>query len=166
MSWVPDILRKYIAPGWVLRQRIGIAKREDRALATLMAACILMFVAQWPRLSNEAVVDPNISIEARLAGALFGWMLLAPLAMYILASISQTFLRLLGGKASGYDARMALFWALLAAAPIWLLSGLVYGFVGHSAVSTVASAIALVVFLVIWAGTLAEIVRFTKSGVG
>ncbi|MGI9394234.1 MAG: YIP1 family protein [Boseongicola sp.] len=166
MSWVPDILRTYRAPGRVLRERIGTAKREDRAFATLMVACTLMFVAQWPRLSQEALVDTNIPFEARLAGALFGWVLLAPLGMYLLASISHAFLKLVGGSANGYDARMALFWSLLAAAPIWLLSGLVFGFLGISGVSTFASAIALAVFLVIWTCALAEIGRFTNSGAG
>lgn len=163
MSWIPDILQTYRFPGWVVRRRIGNAKREDRALATLIAACVLMFVAQWPRLSHEAFVDNSIALEARLAGALFGWILVAPLAMYFLASVSHALLRLAGSDAGGYDARMALFWAFLAAAPLWLLSGLVYGFFGHTVISTTASAIAFGGFLVIWASALAEVFRHRET---
>lgn len=149
-----------------MRQRIGTAKREDRALATLMAACILVFIAQWPRLSREAIIDTSIAFEARMAGALFGWVLVAPLVMYVLASVSHALLTLAGSDASGYDARMALFWAFFAATPIWLLSGLVYGFFGKSAASTIATAIAFCVFLVIWAVALAEVGRRRESGIG
>ena len=43
-----------------------------------MLACALIFVAQWPRLSRAAFLDPSIELNARLAGALGvaagGWL--------------------------------------------------------------------------------------------
>ena len=54
MSVALDILRTFRAPRAVLRKRIASGAREDRALAILMGACLLIFVAQWPRLSREA----------------------------------------------------------------------------------------------------------------
>lgn len=162
---VLDILRTYCAPRRILRQRIGDTVREDRALATLVAGCTLMFFAQWPRLSREAMFDEAITLEARMAGALFGWVLVAPLVMYFLASVSHVFLRLAGSDASGYDTRMALFWALLAAVPLWLLSGLVSGFLGHVVASAIANVFAFGGFLVFWAIGLTEISGRHKSGV-
>ncbi len=161
---VLDILRTYHAPRRTLRHRIGATVREDRALATLMAACVFMFVAQWPRLSREAMINDSIALEARLAAALFGWVLVAPLVMYFLALVSHMFLRLAGNDASGYDTRMALFWAFLAAVPLWLLSGLVIGFMGQTIASTIASVIAFGGFLVFWAAGIAELLSRRNAG--
>ena len=165
MSLVLDILRTYRAPRSVLRRRIGPAVREDRALATLMAACVLMFVAQWPRLAREAFFDASITLEARLAGALFGWLLVAPLALYVLALVSHGALRLAGSEARGYDTRMALFWAFLATAPLWLLSGLASGYLGSSLPAAVVSLAAFGAFVAFWVMGLAEIFGRRQTGV-
>ena len=52
MPVVPDILRTWRDPRGVIRDRLSAGVREDRALATVMGACALMFVAQWPRLAG------------------------------------------------------------------------------------------------------------------
>lgn len=157
MSIVLDILRTYRAPREVIRRRIGGRVREDRALACVMGACALIFVAQWPRLSREAHLDETIPFDARMAGALFGWLLVAPLFFYLLALGSGWLLRLAGRRAGGYAARMALFWALLAASPLWLLVGLASGFLGPSPGTTLAGILALSIFLVFWITGLFEI---------
>ena len=56
--------------------------------------------------------------------------------------------RLLGGKGTAYGARLALFWALLASAPLWLLSGLAAGFTGESPGTKVSGLAAIGAFLV------------------
>ena len=83
MSIVLDILRTYRAPREVARRRIGNTAREDRAIAVLMGACLLIFVAQWPRLALETHVDDSISLEARMAGALFGWLFVARIVDFL-----------------------------------------------------------------------------------
>jgi len=165
LSLVLDILRSYRTPRRVLRERIGTNVREDRALATLIAACVLIFVAQWPRLSREAFVDDSIALDALMTGALFGWVLVAPLAMYFLALISHAALKLAGSDASGYDARMALFWAFLASSPLWLLTGLASGFLGETVASAIVGVAAFGGFLALWASGLAEISGRQKTGV-
>ena len=163
MSVASDILRTYRTPRDVLRARIGASEREDRALATLMGACVLIFVAQWPRLSREAFEDPSIELNALMAGALFGWVLIAPLFFYTLALVVHWILKAARRNSTGYKSRTALFWALLAAAPLWLLSGLMAGFVGPSSGTSLAGIIALGSFLVFWGAGLIEI---AKSPVG
>ena len=162
---VLDILRTYREPRLVLRRCVGTTAREDRGLATLMAACVTMFVAQLPRLSREAFVDDSIALEARLAGALFGWVLVAPLVCYVLAMISHAALRSAGRDSSGFGARTALFWAFLAAAPLWLISGLVSGFLGQTITASVFGLIAFAGFLVFWATGLAEVGSRRSRGV-
>lgn len=143
MSVVLDIVRTYRAPREVQARRIAGEPREDRALAILLAACALIFVAQWPRLSREAFLDPSIGLDARMAGALFAWILIMPLVFYALSIVLTLFLRV-----PGHAVRMALFWALLASTPLWLLAGLLAGFApgpGFGLVSA-AAVLAVVVF--------------------
>lgn len=147
MSIVQDIALTYVRPRDVQAQRMAGQPREDRALAVLMGACFLIFVAQWPRLSREAFLDPTIAIDARMAGALFGWILMMPLVFYALAFLLHGVLRLIGSETTGYRVRMALFWALLASTPLWLLAGLMLGFAGPGTGSYVVSGLTFVSFL-------------------
>ena len=54
MSIVADIVRSYVQPRAVIRDRLAEGQREDRALMLLMLGCGLVFVAQWPRLARRA----------------------------------------------------------------------------------------------------------------
>lgn len=163
MSVTADILRTYRAPRQVLRDRIGPRAREDRALATLVAACVLIFVAQWPRLAREAHLDPAIGLDQRLASALYGWLFLAPLAFYALSILVVLGLRVAGTGASGYAVRMALFWGLLAASPLFLATGLAAG-PGAGAAPALTGIAALVALVVFWGAGLAEAVRTGQGG--
>lgn len=148
MALTTDILRSYRSPGRVLRRRMA-GSGEDRALITVMLACALIFVAQWPRLSREAFLSGQ-EAEMLIGGAMLGWLFLAPLVLYALAAASHLVARLMGGRGSFFGARMALFWALLAAAPLWLLWGLVAGLVGPGAGLDAVGIVALLAFLWIW----------------
>lgn len=148
MSTVLDILRTYRAPRAVMARRMDGPPREDRALAILLGACGLIFVAQLPRLAREAYLDPTIPFDGRMAGALFGWMMMMPLVFYGLAALLLLVFRLAGGRATGFRVRMALFWALLASTPLWLLAGLMAGFAGAGAGTVLFQALAVGAFLI------------------
>ena len=166
MSIVLDIARTYRAPREVIRRRIGDTVREDRALAVLMGACGIVFVAQWPRLSREAFLDPSVSLDALLAGALFAWLLMAPLIFYVLALLLHGVLRIAGRPATGYAVRMALFWGLLAATPLLLLTGLTAGFVGAGVALNLVGGLAFAALLVFWVSGISVIAgRASTSGV-
>ena len=150
-----DIVATYRGPRRVVARLLAMGVREDRALALLMGGCALVFVAQWPRLAREAHLAGE-GLNPRLAGALLGWMVIAPLMFYGLAFLSQLVARLLGGRVTGYGARIALFWAFLAASPLLLLHGLVAGFIGPGAGLTVVGAIWCGVFLWFWLSGLGE----------
>ncbi len=149
MSVVADMAATWRAPGRVIRRRAGDEAREDRALAVLMLACALVFVAQWPRLMREAMLGGG-ELNPLLGGALFAWLFIMPMVLYGLGNLSHLAARALGGRASAYQARFALFWALLAASPAWLLWGLVAGFVGPGPAMQASGAVALGAFLVFW----------------
>lgn len=165
MSIVLDIIRTYRAPREVMSRRIGPEIREDRALAVLMGACIVIFIAQWPRLAREAYLEPGIEFDALLAGTLFAWLFVAPLLFYVLALVLQAFLRLARRPVHGYVVRMALFWGLLAACPLFLLTGLTSGFVGQGAALSLVSALALIALIVFWGAGLALVAgRSSENG--
>ncbi|WP_102107160.1 YIP1 family protein [Oceaniglobus roseus] len=158
MALTRDIAASYVRPGAVLRRRTSGPAREDRALVTVMLACGLIFVAQWPRLSREAFLTGQ-ELNGLMAGALLGWLIIAPLFLYALAALSHLVARLMGGRGSWFGARMALFWALLAASPLWLLWGLVAGFLGAGAALNATGLVALGAFLAIWIAGLTTLER-------
>ncbi|MFZ5963003.1 YIP1 family protein [Thalassococcus sp. BH17M4-6] len=148
-----DIAATYRGPGAVMRRLLSAGRREDRALAVLMGACLLVFIAQWPVLSRRAHLE-EIELNALLAGALFGWLFIAPLGLYLLAALSHLLARLVGGQGDWYGARLALFWSLLASAPLILLNGLVAGFVGPGPALTLVGAVWFGVFMWFWLASL------------
>lgn len=156
MTLYREIVAAYGSPGKTFRRQLAGGRREDRALFYLMLACGLIFVAQIPRLAREANHEAAAPMEALMAGALLGWLVLAPLGLYLLAALSHMIARMMGGSGSWYSARLALFWSLLAAAPLWLLYGLAAGFAGSGPALAIVGIAALAGFLFIWIGSLAE----------
>lgn len=136
MSVTLDMLRAWRAPRTVMRRLLDQGRREDRALAIVMAACFIIFVAQWPRLSRIAAgfdlpagaTPPELS--QLIAYEFLGWLMVWPLMFYVLAGAFHVVAKAFGGKGSFYSARLALFWSLLATTPIALLYGLCAGFLG------------------------------------
>lgn len=151
MSVTLDILRSYSAPRRTLRRRIRATGREAQALAVLMAGCAVMFVAQWPVAARMAHEDGSIPLDARLGGALMGWVIIAPLAFYALAALAHLAARVFGGRGDWLGARAATFWALLASGPLWLLNGLTAGFVGPGVAANITGTLATLALLGFWA---------------
>ena len=149
MAVTSDIVATWRRPRVVIADKTR-AVREDRALAVLIGACVLIFVAQLPGLARAAHFAPEVPLDARMGGALRGIRFVVPLAAYVLAAVSHLIAKVLGGKGTGFAARMALFWALLAAAPLFLLHGLLRGFLGDTVAVTGAGVLMLLGFLTLW----------------
>lgn len=152
MSIVLDIARTYTRPREVQSRQMRAGETgEGRALAILMGACFLLFIATLPNLSRQAFIDPTIPFRGRMAGAFFAWVLMMPLAFYVLSILLTGALKVLRIEAQGQYVRMAMFWALLASVPLWLLAGLSAGFTGESpgtAISGLAAIGAFAVFTI------------------
>ena len=132
MSVVADIAATYFGPRTVMHRLLGAGRHEGRALAFAMGFAVLAFAAQSPRLARTAHLeggDPDIM----LGGALFATVIVLPLFLYVIAGLAWLAGRALGGRVSGYGARLSLFWALLASAPVLLIHGLVAGMIGPGA---------------------------------
>jgi len=165
MAVSTDILATWRRPAQVMRKLLAMGRREDRALAILIAACFVIFVAQWPRISREAYLagEGGPPLEAVLSITFFAMLMIWPLAAYALAGLTHLVARVAGGRGSWYSARLALFWALLATSPAWLFHGLVAGFIGPGPAQTVAGVILLVAFLSIWGISLREAERAPET---
>lgn len=156
MSLVKDIVATYRGPRKVVRRLLGQGQQEARAFMYVFLACALIFVAQWPRLRREAHFDETVPYEALIGGALMGWIFIAPLALYVVALLSHWIARAFRASGEAYGARVALFWALLAATPLWLFYGLVQGMIGPSPITTITGAVAFAVFAWFWTMGLRE----------
>ena len=123
---LPRMLLTWRAPRRVMRAQRALT---DAALVVvLLAAMALFFAAQLPVHKSAALADPSIPMEARVGGALFALIGIAPLLAYGAAALLSALSR---GRLPGHAARVALFWALLAVAPAVLLCGLVEGLLGR-----------------------------------
>ncbi|MCC6001066.1 MAG: YIP1 family protein [Pararhodobacter sp.] len=143
MSLTGDILRSWRAPRAVLRRRLATAEGERSAIFYLLLACVLIFVAQWPRLAMQAAVDDSIPFQGLMAGALFGWLFLAPLLFYAISGIIGLVMRLIRPGTPWLAVRLALFWALLAISPLVLLQGAVAPMAGAQSPLALVSGLAV-----------------------
>lgn len=162
MAVTTDIVRTWRGPRAVMRDLLAMGPREDRAIAYLIVACLLIFVAQWPRLARTAAgfevapgVDPR-GMSELLTYELFAWIIIWPLLLYGVAAVSHLIARALGGKGTFYTARLALFWSLLATTPALLLYGLVAGFIGPGPQTQLVGLIWILAFGWIWMQSLRE----------
>ena len=155
MALIPDIAKGWRNPADLAKAKLG--KGEGAALATLLGACAMIFLAQWPRLAREAHLDPEVPMDARLGAALMGIMFLLPLILYGVAVISQLVAWLFGARIGGYGARVALFWALLCLSPLLLLHGLAIGFLGQGAAVLVLGLLVAAGFGYLWVRMLAGV---------
>lgn len=149
MSVTDDMARMWRSPRPVVRRLMAAGPREDRSLAFLMAACLLVFLGQLPGLQRQAVLEGGDFTRAATY-AFFAWMTIAPLLFYGLAAAGLLVARAFGLRVSGAGARLALFWAHLAAAPAWLLYGLMAGFNGASAGTNAVGAIWIAALAIFW----------------
>ncbi|MBF9060139.1 hypothetical protein HKCCSP123_13210 [Rhodobacterales bacterium HKCCSP123] len=161
MAVSSDIVATWRRPRQVMRKLLAMGRREDRALIVLMLGCGLMFVGQWPIISREVALAPDqgAPLQARLAITFFAWLMIWPIAFYAIGGLSHLVARMVGGRGSFYAARLALFWAILAATPAWLLYGMVSGFVGPGPAAQGTGILWAVVFLLFWGISLREAER-------
>lgn len=166
MAVTTDILRTWHNPRAVMRDHMAAGPREDRAIAYVMVACLLMFLAQLPGLARIAhlsegavAADPSVplmELDMLIGTAFFGWLMLMPLALYLVAGLVWLVLRAFRLPFVGHDVRLAMFWSLLAASPLALLLGLLNGLSGSGPGTTLVFVLWAAAFVVFWVQALRE----------
>lgn len=147
MSLTADILATYRAPDRTVGRLIASGPREDRSLAMLMGAALLIFVARAPVLARASALDPSVPLQAKLGISLFALLFMVPLLAYAVAGLLHLGARALGRTGEGWRARIALFWSLLAIAPAMLGQGLIEAFAGNGALSQITGLVVFGLFL-------------------
>jgi hypothetical protein len=137
---------------------LGIGKREDRIFAMLLGGCLVLFMSQWPYRSRQSHLSGQTLTDYIQHDAL-ALIFILPLLAYGFAGLLRLVSRVFGAKADYYTARLAFFWALLAASPTVILSGLVKGFMGLGVVNSVVGALWFFIFLWILINCLIEAER-------
>ena len=158
MPFAQDIAATYRGPGRVVRRLLAAGPREDRALAILMGGCAILFVARWPALARQAHLE-GLELNMLLGGTLMATIFVAPLLFYVLAYVAHLVARVLRGRGSSYNARLSLFWSLLASTPLVLLNGLVGGFIGPGLELTIVGLLWFAVFLWFWVASMIAVYR-------
>jgi hypothetical protein len=130
---------------------MAAGQREDRALIFLMIGCGFVFLSTIPRVVRLNELGEPGDYGAQIGAAVLAWLFVVPLALYVFAAFVRLIARVFGGKGTGYSARLSLFWALLAASPLWLIWGLLAGYLGQAVAGVQAfGALAFAVFVYIW----------------
>lgn len=140
------ILQSWRRPRVVLRRLLAQDRHEGRVLMYLVLALALVFVAQWPRLQRQATAE--VPLEGLMVGALFGLMMVGPLLLYLVAGVLALAMRLIG-RVEGFAVRLALFWALLAAAPLILAQAGLVALTGPGWIATASGLAVLALFGVV-----------------
>lgn len=166
MAVTTDIVRTWRSPRAVMRDHLAAGVREDRAIAYVMATCLLMFMAQLPGLSRIAFLSreavaadpglPLIELDMLIGTAFFAWMMIAPLVLYLFAALVWLILRAFRLGIDGHAVRLSLFWSLLAASPLALLLGLLDGLNGDGPANALVFAGWAGAVLVFWVQSLRE----------
>ncbi|HKK97865.1 MAG TPA: YIP1 family protein [Marivita sp.] len=162
MPFTQDISATYRGPGKVVRRLVSGAPREDRALAILMGACVILFIARWPALARQAHLEGQ-ELNMLLGGTLMATIFFAPLLFYALSLVAHGIARLLRGQGPSYYARVSLFWSLLASSPLVLLNGLVAGFIGPGLELTLVGVLWFAVFMWFWLASMVAVYREAEA---
>jgi hypothetical protein len=149
MAVTDDIVATYRSPARVMRSVLQGERHEARALAYLLAAVLVIHIAQWPGMSRAALLEPDVPLAQRMFAAFLAVLAAVPV-FYGLAGLSHLAARAFGGKGSYFAARIVLFWALLAVTPLMLFQGLVAAFSGPGPALTLTGAAVFAVFLWFW----------------
>jgi hypothetical protein len=158
MSTAQAIFRSYRAPRTVARSFRDAGADEGTGLGWLFAACVLFFIARLPGLARTShLSEGEVPLFGLALGTFFGTMLLAPIFFYVLASLSHFVARFLGGQGAITDARLAMFWGLLASAPVVLFQGLVSAIIGPGSQTNLVALASFAIFLWVWINSLVEL---------
>lgn len=151
-----DIVSMYRRPRKVVADLYAMGQREDRAIMWLMIGCFLLFISRLPAL-QRAAVNEGTDFQQDTIYAFFALMMLAPLLFYLIAGVAYALTRIFRPNATGYGARLAVFWGWLAATPLALLYGLMAGLNGleHPG-TTLVGFLWLATLLWFWIAGLAE----------
>jgi hypothetical protein len=153
-----------------MARRLADPPREARLVGWAFLAGLIGFVAGLPSVGPQAAtLDTPDAMTAVLAGRLFAALFVFPLMLYLVAALSHLVARAFGGRGSFGSARLALFWAVIAALPILVASGVATALLRlagggmAAALAGLVSTLSALAFAWIWGASLAEAEGFRRT---
>lgn len=120
-SLVGAIGRGWRDPRGTMASQIDEGLDESRALFHLMLACGLLCLASMPgAVRASRAIEADDPLSGAVAAYLFAYLFVLPLVAYGVAALLRLVAQRFGGTGSYLAMRSALFWTLLAGAPIAL----------------------------------------------
>lgn len=181
MPLVNDIVHSYRRPRVVFGGLLVRGADEKTGLVFLLLAMALGFVSQLPGVARrantpdaeldaaiieerddvrpiEGVEVPDALVDAKfqalVSAEIMIWFLILPLVFYGVAMLGHVVMRALGRRPNTVASRLALFWALVVAAPLKLFHGLVFGMIGPGPALTIAGFLWFAVLMWVWTANL------------
>ena len=155
MAVTSDIVESWRRPRMVLRRHLDRGRSEAFAFSLLVVFLLLAFIASYPAAARVAALDATVPVAPQMLGRGLGLLATVPF-LYGLAALSHLAARAMGGTGGWYDARMALFWALVASTPFVLLTGIVAGLIGPGPQLSLTGGVTFAAFLFQWIAGLTE----------
>ncbi len=161
MSLLREVAGAYGDLTGSMQRQLEARPREARLLAYAFLIGLTGFVAGLPAAVEQArSLDVEDALVAVLTGRLFGAIFLLPLFLYALALTLRGAARVLGGQGSGYDTRLALFWALVLSLPLVVFAGPLAAALPAGIAAALPGLVAFGLFLWILAHCLSEAESF------
>ena len=175
MSLTGRIFAAWGNPRREMRAQMNAGDIDGRALTYVLIAGILLSIAELPEavlrggLTDDPASEPvAVTLAARFFQVALGALMLALVGL-VVAPLSRLAARAFGGVGSWATTRLALFWSLLTATPLALMSavlltgGIVSGLRWLVEASFIAGLMMLLMLLHVWSASLAEAEGFRRS---
>lgn len=149
MSVTSDIIESWRRPRKVVRRHLARGRSEAFAFSLLFVGLLIAFIAQYPSVVQVVQQNPEVPLSAQLLGRALGILAMIPV-FYAAAAATRLIGMAVGGRGSWYGARIALFWALVAVAPLVLLMGMVNALIGPGSQLMLTVILAFAGFMFQW----------------
>jgi len=155
-----DIARTWVNAAGVLEEKSWKPVHENHLLGYLLMALLVSFALRFPALTRmHAELGTGEPLEAFIAANLVSTMLFGALAAYLLAALSHLTARAVGGRGSWQQARLALFWCMVAFLPFGVLIAILDIFAVPDLVDKGVRLIVILLFFNAWIRGLAVLER-------
>ena len=102
-------------------QQIELRNKESQLLPLLYFTCLMLLLSQLIEVTSQVQEDPYLSV---ITAVVVSYLFFLPIFMYILGFIIHLILKMFGSVSSGFQTRLALFWALSVSASVILVASI------------------------------------------
>ena len=102
-------------------QQIELRNKESQLLPLLYFTCLILLLSQLIEVTSQVQKDPYLSV---ITAVVVSYLFFLPIFMYLLGFIIHLILKMFGSVSSGFQTRLALFWALSVSTSVILVASI------------------------------------------